>query len=434
MICKHCNSQILDDSLFCNICGNKIIENDSVTNENCCTFDINKQLDKDTSQVVFAGGTNIEPLLKRILIFLEDKNWTSADAYCEKVLDIEPENVMAYLGKLMAELHVSEEEELRNNSTPLDSMINYQKALKYADSCYKKKLEGYNNLIINRIEEDRLSEIYSKGKKLYDNHKYDESMNILKNIPYYRDSNMIVEECEKRIQLKQLKKELRKEKIKKVFIALLIIFSIIKSIDIFLISAIKYNKAVSLLESGNKDEAFNILYDLKGYKDSAIKLRSFYEKNSTTIGTGNLHTVGLKKDGTLEAYGDNKYGQCNVSNWRDMAAVSAGENHTVGLSKNGTVVAVGDNEYDQCSVSGWKDIVAISAGNQHTVGLKSDGTVVAVGRNRVGECDVYDLKEIVAISAGGNNTTVLKKDGKTVISGAIWLDYSYDILKKRGIL
>ena len=33
----------------------------------------------------------------------------------------------------------------------------------------------------------------------------------------------------------------------------------------------------------------------------------------------------------------------------------------------------------QFDVSEWKDIVAISAGNSYTVGLKSDGTVVAVG-------------------------------------------------------
>ena len=54
------------------------------------------------------------------------------------------------------------------------------------------------------------------------------------------------------------------------------------------------------------------------------------------------------------------------------------------------MVTVGDNKYGQCDVSGWKDIVAISAGDYHTVGLKSDGTVVAVGRNEKGQCNVSD--------------------------------------------
>jgi hypothetical protein len=61
--------------------------------------------------------------------------------------------------------------------------------------------------------------------------------------------------------------------------------------------------------------------------------------------------------------------------------VAAGQVHTVGLKSDGTVVAVGHNDEGQCDVGGWTDIVQIAAGDSHTVGLKSDGTVVAVGRN-----------------------------------------------------
>jgi len=57
------------------------------------------------------------------------------------------------------------------------------------------------------------------------------------------------------------------------------------------------------------------------------------------------------------------------------------------------VVAVSSNGCGQCNVSGWRDIVAVSAGEFHTVGLKSDGTVVAAGWNGYGQCDVsgWDL-------------------------------------------
>ena len=44
----------------------------------------------------------------------------------------------------------------------------------------------------------------------------------------------------------------------------------------------------------------------------------------------------------------------------------------------------------ECYVSGWTDIVAVSTGFLHTVGLKRDGTVVAVGNNEYGQCDVGD--------------------------------------------
>lgn len=37
-----------------------------------------------------------------------------------------------------------------------------------------------------------------------------------------------------------------------------------------------------------------------------------------TTAAGLRHTVGLKSDGTVTAVGDNKYGQCDVSNWRGI--------------------------------------------------------------------------------------------------------------------
>ena len=50
---------------------------------------------------------------------------------------------------------------------------------------------------------------------------------------------------------------------------------------------------------------------------------------------------------------------------------------TVISSVDGTVVAVGENDNGQCNVSSWRDIIAISAGNSFTLGLKSDGTIMS---------------------------------------------------------
>lgn len=49
---------------------------------------------------------------------------------------------------------------------------------------------------------------------------------------------------------------------------------------------------------------------------------------------------------------------------------------------------LGDNNEGQCNVSGWTDIVAISAGTDYTVGLKADGTVVFAGENDKDQCNV----------------------------------------------
>ena len=43
-----------------------------------------------------------------------------------------------------------------------------------------------------------------------------------------------------------------------------------------------------------------------------------------TISADRRHTIGLKTDGTVVAIGDNKCGQCNISEWRDIIAVAAG--------------------------------------------------------------------------------------------------------------
>jgi len=77
--------------------------------------------------------------------------------------------------------------------------------------------------------------------------------------------------------------------------------------------------------------------------------------------------------------GNNAYGQCKVSGWKDIDQVAAGAYHTVGVKENGTVVAVGNNDFGQCEVDDWKDITQVAAGAYHTVGLKSDGTMVAAG-------------------------------------------------------
>lgn len=131
-------------------------------------------------------------------------------------------------------------------------------------------------------------------------------------------------------------------------------------------------------------------------KEGVLKLKPWPKG---TIAAGRRHTVGLKSDGTVSAVGDNKYGQCDLSGWRDIVAVAAGNvhmatntgnAHTIGLKSDRTVSAVGWNKHGQCDVNDWRDIVAVEAGWCRTIGIKSDGTVVAVGDNEYGQCEVSE--------------------------------------------
>jgi hypothetical protein len=118
---------------------------------------------------------------------------------------------------------------------------------------------------------------------------------------------------------------------------------------------------------------------------------------------GDIHSLGLKSDGSIVGWGYNFDGECNVpAPNADFIAVSGGWKHSLGLKADGTIVAWGFNGFGECDVpepnSGF---VAISAGAAHNLALKSDGTMVAWGDNSSGECDVPSPNSgFVGIAAG----------------------------------
>ena len=83
--------------------------------------------------------------------------------------------------------------------------------------------------------------------------------------------------------------------------------------------------------------------------------------------------------------------RCNVESWRDIVAIAAGTDHTVGLYKDGTVFAVGNNAKGQCDVGQWRDVIAIAAGDGNTIGLRRDGRLLATGSNWMGKSNVAKL-------------------------------------------
>jgi hypothetical protein len=140
----------------------------------------------------------------------------------------------------------------------------------------------------------------------------------------------------------------------------------------------------------------------------------------TAIAAGALHTVALKNDGRVVAWGENGYGQTTVpSGLSGVTAIAAGYSHTVALKNDGRVVAWGENGSGQTTVpSGLSGVTAIAAGALHTVALKNDGTVVAWGENGSGQTTVPSgLSGVTAIAAGALHTVALKNDGTVVAWG-----------------
>ena len=164
---------------------------------------------------------------------------------------------------------------------------------------------------------------------------------------------------------------------------------------------------------------------LPDYEDSSSdkgQLNVSHWRNIVAVAAGYQHSVGLCDDGTVVAVGDNSFGQCEVSDWKDIIQIAAGRKHTVGLKRDGTVVSTkvpaSEGDDGQCNTDTWTDIAYIATGSFTTIGVRKDGTVVAAGANALGQCDVATWTEIVAVAAGEYQTLGLREDG-TVISTQI---------------
>ncbi len=130
-------------------------------------------------------------------------------------------------------------------------------------------------------------------------------------------------------------------------------------------------------------------------------------------------------------WGDNSFGQCTApAGLTNVVAIAAGEFHSLALRSDGTVVAWGSN-YAPGSWGSWvyagqsvvpadlTNVVAIAAGDYHSLALKADGTVVAWGWNGSSQSTVpAGLSGVVAIAAGGYHSLALKADGSIVVWGA----------------
>jgi len=174
----------------------------------------------------------------------------------------------------------------------------------------------------------------------------------------------------------------------------------------------------------------------------------------TALSAGRYHSLALKSDGTVWAWGDNYYGQLGdgtniqrktpvkVTGLAGVKAIDAGDYHSLAIkTADGTVWGWGDNYYGQMGdgtvtqrnvpvqVPGLTAILAVSAGGYHSLALKPDNTVLAWGgnsngqlgdgtvSNRTAPVPVAGLAGVVSVAAGQSHSMALKSDGSLQVWG-----------------
>jgi len=139
--------------------------------------------------------------------------------------------------------------------------------------------------------------------------------------------------------------------------------------------------------------------------------------NVVAIAAGGAHSLAIKDDGTVVGWGRGYEGQTTPpTDLSNAVSIAAGYYYSLALKSDGVVVGWGHNAYGETNVpSGLNNVVAIAAGSFHALALNNTGKVVGWGYNADGEINIpTDLSNVVAVAAGWNQSLALKSDGTVV--------------------
>jgi len=177
--------------------------------------------------------------------------------------------------------------------------------------------------------------------------------------------------------------------------------------------------------------------------------------NVVSVACGDDHTLALRADGTVWAWGDDSVGQLGVGSLpspfltnspvelsvlTQIVAIAAGSQHSMALDTQGKVWTWGNGVDGELGnggtsstnlpmlVAGISNVIAIAAGSDHSVALTADKTVWTWGGNGHGDLGrtgdpttpgpVTNLTGVAAIAAGYQFTLAVTSNGQIYAWGS----------------
>ncbi len=335
-------------------------------------------------------STNLDSLLERALLAIDDNEWNEADRLLERALDDDYKCAKAYILKFLVSQKAKNVSDLICSSQEIQNDGNIKKALRFA--------QGEDKATLDAILASASS--------------FDEKLNIL--IDTNRQTAVLTE----RLQPFTL---LRSDG------------TVGTSLPPFK-AALNWSNIVSIcihedmLVGVRADGTLVICGDYcKRYFTEANELRDIVK-----VDVSDSWLVALDKHGKLHICGDDfsdDFDCYEVEHWTDIVDFGIGTdgNGMYAITKDGKVKKTGtlffytsdtDREYDESPIEAWTDIKSIYVGSDFALGLRNDGHVVACGNNDVGQCGVSQWENIVQIFASFSYSVALRSDGRLVYCGS----------------
>ncbi|MBQ8538724.1 MAG: TIR domain-containing protein [Ruminococcus sp.] len=421
---------------------------------------IRKIIDSDKLQQTVAqkpiiqqsSSANIDALLKRGAMALEDGDFSSAEVFFEQVLNFDAECANAYLGKLLVSYKLCTKSQLENLSQPFDTNSNYQKVMRFGDDSLKQDLSNYIHSINNRItkekekaEETRKELIYQNAHAEFSKNtegSYKNATNLFASISGYKDSDDMKElSYERALEVKQetiyqkAHAEFSKntEESYKNASTLFASISGYKDSDKMEIAAEDkieelrktsiYNSASKLLRNNKRlDTAISLFESIIDFRDSKEQIEKCKEQIKLNENIAEERKAKLKRISfvsvivfgvsfavvvlLITVFGP----MLNYSKAKEFMDKGDYSNATIHFAKASYYKDAEDLLEEATAVLIERSHKSISTGYSYTVGLKDNGTVeITEGYAR--KWGVQDFRNIVDISGGFFHVAGLKSDG-----------------------